>query len=134
MSKYYGDIFEDDTIELTFNTFDSGGASITVTDLVAGDVEIYKDGVVQTTAGSGVTITLNIGTNNGSHLISIDTSNTTDAGFYEVGHNYEARLNGITVDTQTINAFIGSFSIENRFSQVDIALDDAGVNKFLKNG
>jgi len=115
MSKWYGNILEDATIEMTFNTFDSNGASVTVTDLVAGDVQVYKDGVIQTTPGAGVTLSLNIGTNNGSHLISIDTSNATDAGFYAVGSNYEVRLNGITVDSQTINAFIGSFSIENRF-------------------
>lgn len=115
MSKYYGDINEDATIELTFNTTDSSGGSITVTDLVASDVQVYKDGVIQATPGAGVTLSLNIGTNDGAHLISIDTSNTTDASFYVTGSNYEVRLNGITVDTQTINAFVGSFSIENRF-------------------
>ncbi len=117
MSEYYGNILEDETIELTFNTFDSSGGSVTVTDLVAGDVQVYKDGVIQTTPGAGVTVTLNIGTGNGAHLISIDTSNTTDAGFYAVGSNYEVRVNGITVDTQTINAFVASFSIENRIAE-----------------
>lgn len=136
MSKYQGNIIEDDTIELTFNTFDSSGASVTVTDLIASDVQVYKDGVIQTTPGAGVTLSLNIGTNNGAHLISIDTSNTTDAGFYAVGSNYEVRLNGITVDTQTINAFVGSFSIEHRVSEepsIKSKIKDSNLNDSLKN-
>ena len=120
MTKYYGDIAEDATIKIPFNTVDSSGASVTITDLVAADVYIYKDGTVQPTKGAGVTVSINHGSTTGSHLITIDTSNTTDAGFYVVGADYEVELVGVTVDTQTINAWIDVFSIENRFNEVDV--------------
>lgn len=120
--NYIGDFLEDATVYIPFNTFDSNdpSASVTITDLAASDVEVWKDGVVQTTPGSGVTVTLNIGTNNGSHLIAVDTSNTTDAGWFVTGADFQVRINGTTVDGATINAWVGTFSIENRFKEVTV--------------
>ena len=109
--KYYGDINEDATIELAFNTFDSDGASVTVTDFASTDVHVHKDGNVAQ-SNAGVTIAIDFDGITGNHLIIIDTS--ADA-FYATGSNYEVRVEGITVDAQTINAFIGAFSIENRY-------------------
>ncbi len=115
--NYVGDFVDDATVYIPFNTFDSNdpSASVTITNLAAGDVEVWKNGVVQTTPGAGVTLTLNIGANNGSHLIAVDTSNTTDVGWFATGNDYQVRINGTTVDGATINAWVGSFSIENRF-------------------
>ncbi len=115
--NYFGDFVDDATVYIPFNTFDSNdpSASVTITNLAASDVEVWKNGVVQTTPGAGVTLTLNIGTNNGSHLIAVDTSNTTDAGWFATGNDYQVRINGTTVDGATINAWVGSFSIQNRF-------------------
>lgn len=115
--NYVGDFVDDATVYIPFNTFDSNdpSASVTITDLAQGDVEIWKNGVVQTTPGAGVTLTLNIGANNGSHLIAVDTSDVTDAGWFATGNDYQARINGTTVDGATINAWVGTFSIENRF-------------------
>ncbi|KKL75969.1 hypothetical protein LCGC14_2049600, partial [marine sediment metagenome] len=115
--NYIGDFVDDATVYIPFNTFDSNdpSASVTITNLAQADVEVWKNGVVQTTPGSGVTLTLNIGANNGSHLIAVDTSNTTDAGWFAIGNDYQVRINGTTVDGATINAWVGTFSIENRF-------------------
>ena len=115
--NYVGDFPEDQTVYIPFNTFDSNdpSASVTITNLIASDVEVWKDGVVQTTPGAGVTITLNIGTNNGTHLIAVDTSNTADGGFYVTSADYQVRINGTTIDGAAINAWVGSFSTENRF-------------------
>ncbi len=115
--NYVGDFVDDATVYIPFNTFDSNdpSASVTITNLAQADVEVWKNGVVQTTPGSGVTLTLNIGANNGSHLIAVDTSNTTDAGWFATGNDYQVRINGTTVDGATINAWVGSFSIQNRF-------------------
>ncbi len=128
--NYLGDFVDDATVYITFNTFDSNdpSASVTITNLAQADVEIWKNGVVQTTPGSGVTLTLNIGANNGSHLIAVDTSNTTDAGWFATGNDYQVRINGTTVDGATINAWVGSFSIQNRFMRgTDSALLAASV-------
>ena len=124
MSKYYGDINEDATIELTFNTFDSDGASVTVTDFASTDVHVHKDGS-DAQSNVGVTIDIDFDTVTGNHIIIIDTS--ADA-FYATGSNYEVRVEGITVATQTINAFIGSFSIENRYM---VGTDSAALASVL---
>ncbi len=127
---YFGDFVDDATVYIPFNTFDSNdpSASVTITNLAASDVEVWKNGVVQTTPGSGVTLTLNIGANNGSHLIAVDTSNTTDAGWFATGNDYQVRINGTTVDGATINAWVGTFSIQNRFMRgTDSALLAASV-------
>ena len=127
--NYMGDFLEDATVYIPFNTFDSNdpSASVTITDLVAGDVEVWKNGVVQTTPGAGVTVTLNIGTNNGTHLIAVDTSNTTDAGWFVTGADFQVRINGTTVDGATVNAWVGTFSIENRFKEVTVTSMAANV-------
>ena len=122
MSKFYGNIIEDDTIELAFNTFNYLGDSITVTDLASTDVEVYKDGIILSDPDAGVSLSLNVGAGDGSHLVIIDTSADAE---YTVGSNYEVRLVGITVDTQTINAFIGSFSIDNRAADITKISGDA---------
>lgn len=137
MSKYQGNIIEDATLEITFNTVDSSGGSVTVTDLAVGDIKIHKDGgLTQRTSTAGITLSINYDGITGNHMIVIDTSDNTDAGFYAVGSNYEVRLEGITVDTQTINAFIGSFSIENRVSEepsIKSKIKDANLKDSLHN-
>jgi len=133
MSKYYGNIIEDATIELAFNTFDSDGASVTVTDLATTDVVVYKDGAILSDPDAGVSLSLDVGTIVGSHLVIIDTSADAE---YAVGSNYEVRLVGITVNAQTLNVFIGSFSIENRVAQdpsIKSKTKDANLNDSIKN-
>ena len=103
-----------DTIYIPFNTYDSDGASITVTDLANTDVHIHKDGsTTQRTSAAGIIVNIDFDTITGNHLISIDLSDNTDAGFYSEGSKYHVRVEGITVDTQTINAWIAAFEIEN---------------------
>jgi len=116
MSKYFGDIAEDETIKLPWNTFNSDGASITVT-AVSTDIDVFKDGVILTDPDAGGTVTLNVGTGNGSHFVTINTSADAE---YTTGSDYGVKLKGITVDGQTINAFVGDFSIQNRYDKVDL--------------
>jgi hypothetical protein len=112
---YYGDFKAGQLVPMTLNSFASAGESCTVTDLAAGDVYIYKDGgTTQRASSAGITVSIDFDLIVGGHIISIDLSDNTDAGFYAVGHDYSVRLVGITVDTKTLNPFIGSFSIENR--------------------
>jgi hypothetical protein len=39
---------------------------------------------------------------------------TTSDAFYVAGHDYTLVVTGTTVDSETVNAVIGSFSIDNR--------------------
>ena len=112
MSKYYGNIVEDATIIIPFNTSNAAGASVTVTDLATTDVEVYIDGVIAGDPDAGVSLSIDVDGETGAHLLTIDTSAHAQ---YVPGSDYQVKLVGITVDAQTINAFIGSFSIENRY-------------------
>jgi hypothetical protein len=124
---YYGDFAEDDTVQIPFNTFSSNdpSASVTVTDCVNTDVHIHKDGAVaQRNNAAGITMSVNFDGITGNHLVTIDTSDDTVAGFWVTGSEYQVRLEGITVDAATLNVWIGTFSIERA----------GGVLALLKGG
>ena len=109
MAPYLGDIVEDATIRFIWSTNDSDGASITrATD---GTVSVYKDlGTTQTVAGVYDTYEDFDGLT-GVHGCRIDTS--ADA-FYATGSDYTVVLSAATIDSQTVNAVLAHFSIENR--------------------
>ena len=103
-----------ETVHLPFNTFtsDDPSASVTITDLVAADIHIHKDGsVTQRSSAAGVTISVDFDGITGNHMAHIDLSDNTDEGFYAVGSTFQVRIEGTTVDAGTINAWIGTFSV-----------------------
>ncbi|MCD6161126.1 MAG: hypothetical protein J7K40_01785, partial [candidate division Zixibacteria bacterium] len=106
-----------------FNTFssDDPSASCTITNFANTDVHIHKDdGLTQRNNAAGITVSIDFDGITGSHLIKIDTSDDTVAGFWVTGKDYFVRIEGTTVDGATINAMVGHFSIENRFNEVDL--------------
>lgn len=111
MVSFYGDYNLTETVNIPFNTFssDDPSASVTVTDLANTDIYVHKDGVEGTP--TGITASLNVGSVNGNHLAVLDLSDTNDAGFYAVGSRYQVRMEGVTIDGATVNAWIGAFSI-----------------------
>ena len=114
MVPFYGDYDTTETVYLPFNTFDSNdpSASVTITNLVAGDIDIHKDGgLTQRSSAAGITVSVDFDGITGNHLVAIDLSDNTDAGFYADGSTYQVRMEGTTVDAGTINAWIGSFSV-----------------------
>lgn len=118
MIPYLGDFVEDDVVHLMFNTFssDDPSASCTITNFIDTDVHIHKDdGLTQRNNAAGITVSVNFDGITGSHMVKIDTSDDTVAGFWVAGHDYFVRVEGTTVDAATINAVICHFSIENRF-------------------
>lgn len=117
MIPYLGDIAEDKTVYMMFNTFtsDDPSASCTITNLVATDVHIHKDdGLTQRNNAAGITVSVDFDGITGSHMVKIDTSDDTVAGFWVVGHDYFVRIEGTTIDGATINSVVGHFSIVNR--------------------
>jgi hypothetical protein len=120
MIPYLGDFVEDDTVYLMFNTFssDDPSASITITNLANTDVHIHKDdNTTQRNNAAGITVSVNFDTITGSHMIKIDTNDNTVAGFWVTGHDYFVRIEGTTIDGATINAVVGHFSIQNRYTR-----------------
>jgi len=120
---YYGDFTEDATVYIPFNTFtsDDPSASCTITNLLNTDIHIHKDsGLTQRNNAAGITMSVDFDGITGNHLVTIDTSDDTVAGFWVAGHDYFVRMEGVIIDGATVNAWIGSFSIENRFKEVDL--------------
>lgn len=115
MVPYLGDFAEDDTVYIMFNTFDSNdpSASVTMTNFVNTDVHIHKDdGLTQRNNAAGITVSVDFDGITGSHMIKIDTSDDTVAGFWVTGSEYFVRIEGTTIDAATVNAVVAHFSIE----------------------
>ncbi len=119
MTPYFGDFAEDATVYIPFNTFDSNdpSASVTITNLADADIKVHKDAGTTEIATDGATVAIDYDGITGNHMITIDTSAHAD---YSTGSDYQVRIEGTTVDAGTVNAFIGSFSIENRFNEVSV--------------
>lgn len=115
MTQYFGDFSEDATVYIPFNTFDSNdpSASVTITNLADADIHVHKDGSATQITTDGATVSIDFDTITGNHIITVDTSASAD---YTTGSDYLVRIEGTTVDAATINAWVGSFSIENRHS------------------
>ena len=113
---YYGDFPTGHTgVVIPFNTFDSNdpSASVTITNLANTDVHIHKNGsLTQRASAAGIAVDIDVDAITGGHWITIDLSDDTDPGFYAAGSEISVRIEGITVDAATVNAFVGAFSIE----------------------
>ena len=125
---YYGDFADNDTVNIPFNTFssDDPAASVTATDLVLTDIYVHKDGSATAITVDGATIDVDA-PGVGAHMVTIDTN--ADAA-YVTGSEYAVRVDGVTVDGGTINAWIGAFSIERAGGALAlIKVVDAVVDK-----
>ena len=137
MVPYFGDFPVNATVYIPINTFDSNdpAASVTATNLAEGDVHIHKDGgTTQRNNAAGITMTIDYDSITGNHLLIIDTSDNTVADFYQAGHEYMVRVEGVTVDAGTINAWVGSFSIERSGGALALLKHaDYGVAKLVRS-
>lgn len=116
MTLHLGYVPASSTIYIPFHTFDSNGASITLTGLAVTDIEIYKNGsVTQRSSDAGYTLLDTDGIDfdgiTGLHGVSIDLSDNTDAGFYAAGSFYMVAISSVTVDTRTVNFWAATFFI-----------------------
>ena len=110
-----------DTVYLYFDTYDSAGASVTITGLAVTDIEVYKNGsVTQRASDNGYALLDTDGIDFdgavGLHGFSIDTADNSDASFWANGAQYLVHVNAITVDLQTV-----------RFSYLLVLPADAGA-------
>lgn len=110
-----GVVQQDSTVRIMFVTRDgSGGAVAPLTAFENADIEIYKDGsATQRASDAGVTMTSPFDTVTGLHLLAIDLSDNTDAGFWAAGSNYHVTIQpDETVDGQTVVEVLAQFTIE----------------------
>lgn len=113
MSEYLGDFAEDAEVVFCWNTNDGDGGSVTrATD---GTVKVRRDDGTDCT---GTSVTDNEDTpDTGIHECKVDTSDNAN---YATGHDYIVWLDGAVIDGQTVNAALAQFSIESRFTEVDV--------------
>lgn len=114
MTTYWGDFPTGATIRIPFDTFaGSTGASITMTNFLAADIEIYKNGgLTQRASDNGYTATTDFDGLTGLHMLVIDTSDNSDSGFFAAGNEYQVAVSTVTIDSQTVSFWAGTFSIE----------------------
>ncbi|KKM45259.1 hypothetical protein LCGC14_1560990 [marine sediment metagenome] len=115
--NYVGDFDVGAVIMIWFNTFDSNdpSVSVTMTNFINTDVHIHKDdSLTQRNNAAGITVDVDVDAIAGSHFIKVDSADNTVADFFEAGHDYAVRVEGVTVDAGTLNAVVGTFSIANR--------------------
>ena len=101
------------TIRIPFGSYDGGtGASLVASALIAGDIEIYKDGNTTARAStSGYVATVTFNSTTGIHLITIDLADNGTTGFFVAGSEYFVILGPFTVDAQTVNMALARFEI-----------------------
>lgn len=123
MYPYLGDFAAGSTIFFPFATYNSSGASVTITGLATTDIEVYKGAsMTQRSSDSGYALVDTDGIDldgvTGIHGFTIDTSDNSDASFYAAGNDYTVVVSAITADSQTVSFIAGRFSIENRVANV----------------
>jgi hypothetical protein len=116
---YLGDYMVNSTVYVFFNTFNSSGASVTMSGFALADINVYKNGsMTQRASTSGFTLLDTDGTDldtfTGIQGFSIDLSDNTDSGFYASGNDYAIVISSVTVDSQAVSFVAAQFSIENR--------------------
>ncbi len=114
--SYHGDYVEDfATLDFKFTTRKDTGLPTTLSGTPV--LSVYKaNGVTQSTAG--ITLTVDFDSVTGLNHVRIDLS--ADA-FYAIGNDYDIVITTGTVNSiSVIGEVVGSFSIENRFDEVDL--------------
>jgi len=131
--QYLGDFSEDATVYIPFNTFSSNDpqASVTATTLANTDIYVHKDGSITDIVTDGATVVIDFDGIAGNHLLTIDTSASAD---YSIGSDYLVRIEGMTVDAGLVNAIVGSFSIENRYNDVNVVTVSGTAQTANDNG
>lgn len=117
--EYLGDFTGTETIPIWFDTFDSNGASVTMTGLAVTDIEIYKGAsMIQRASDSGYALIdtdgIDLDTVTGIHGFTVDLSDNTDAGFFAAGNDYIVVVSAVTIASQTVSFIAARFSIDNR--------------------
>lgn len=125
--EYLGDFSGTETLTVIFDSFDSNGASVTMTGLAVTDIEIYKgSSVTQRSSDAGFTLIdtdgIDIDGATGIHGFTVDLSDDTDSGFYASGNDYYIVVNSVTIDTQTVRFVAARFSIRNRSNEAIVSL------------
>lgn len=106
---YVGDYLEDDTVYFLWRTNE--------TPTVNGTIRVYRDSTdTEVAIPTGITDTRDFDSISGLNLCQIDLSANS---FYLKNGDYSVVLAAATINGNTVNAVIATFSIENRYAGVE---------------
>lgn len=114
--KHLGIVRPGSLLRFEFDTFNSTGASVTLTGLAVTDIEIYKDGsTTQRSSDNGYALVdtdgIDIDGVTGIHEFTVDLADNSVAGFYAAGSQYRVVVSSVTVDGSTVSFTAGTFEI-----------------------
>ena len=115
---YVGDFLAGESVNVYFNTNDADGAAVTITSPLC---RVYKNG---TTSYLAATVTADVDSQTGFHRVTITTS--SDSSFYAADSDFAVVVSG-TVDSQSVRAVVGRFSIQKRTSTPKVVTQDLGL-------
>jgi len=109
---YLGDFEEDSKVFFFFSTFDKTEDSFDLSGDTGVDTEVYKNNS-ETPITDGVNVEYNVNGAEGVNRVIIDLS---ESASYTTLSDYVVTRLGSTIDSETVNAILAQFSIENRYS------------------
>lgn len=115
---YIGDFQAGESINAYFSTNDQTGAAVTITSSAC---RVYKNA---TTSYLAATVTVDVDSQTGFHRVDISTS--ADSSFYDADSDFAIVVTG-TVDSQSVRAVVGRFSIQKRTGTPSVVTQDLGV-------
>lgn len=125
-----GNVPENDTISVFFNSFGMSGEAADIVDFGVNDIEIYKDGSdVQRASNNGYVVDANHDGRTGQGRVTIDLSDNSDTGYFAVGSYYSVCVEGITLGDQSVRACIAQFRIVHAEAEAGVPATDADLIK-----
>lgn len=113
MTQILGNFRPNSTVRFMWNTNGANGASITRG--TNGTIRIIKNSsTLARNSSNGITDIEDFGGAVGIHQCLIDLSDNTDSGFYSAGNDYFVIISGAAIDSQTVNACLAKFCIDNQ--------------------
>lgn len=113
-------------VAIPWSTANALGAS--VTRAANGSFRIYKgSSLTERTSSNGVTDIEDFDGVTGCHMLTIDTADNSDPGFYATGNIYSVMMTAGTIDGQTVNDWIGQFVLGQMVGVDSVALSSSGV-------
>ena len=122
--KELGTVKPGSTLRIPFSSFDKDdGSSITMTNYLAADILVYKDGsTTERASTAGFTATTDFDAKTGKHIAIIDLADNTTAGFFAAGSEYLVAIDAVTVDAVTTGGWIARFRIGYQGAVLDTTI------------
>lgn len=108
---YFGDFPLGTVVEIPFDTGVGGFGSTTITGADVNDIKVYKAGTTLRSSQNGYALSIDFGGFVGAHLVTINTGDTSHAGFFVNAVAYKVLFGPYILGGQTVYTWIGTFTL-----------------------